>query len=50
MCNKGHNILEGISTRFFNCMAKNFLREMNELADTKAVKKIRKMSGKNATN
>ena len=50
MCNKGHNILEGIFIRFFNCMGKNLLREMNELAATKAVKKIRKMTGKNATN
>ena len=50
MCNKDHNILEGISIRFFNCMGKNLLREMNELAATKAVKKIRKMAGKNATN
>ena len=50
ICNKGHNILEGISIRFFNCMGKNLLREMNELAAAKAVKKIRKMTGKNATN
>ena len=49
MCNKGHNILEGVSIRFFNCMGKN-LREMNQLAGTKAVKKIHKMTGKNATN
>ena len=50
MCNTGHNILEGIFIRFFNCMGKNLLREMNELAAIKAVKKTRKMTGKNATN
>ena len=31
-------------------MEKKLLREMNELADTKAVRKRRKMTGKNATN
>ena len=50
MCNKGHNILEGISIRFFNWTGKNLLSKINELAATKAVKKIRKMTGKNATN
>ena len=28
MCSKGHNLLEGISTRFYNCMAKNVKRSM----------------------
>jgi len=50
MCNKGHDILRGVSIRFFNCMCKNLLREMNELETTKAARKIRKLTGKNALN
>ena len=28
MCSKGYNLLEGISARFYNCMAKNLMRSM----------------------
>ena len=50
MCDNGHNILTGFSVRFFNCMCKNLLREINELEATEATRKIRKIIGKNAKN
>ena len=31
MCEKGHNILEGISFRFFNTICKNLLRQINDV-------------------
>jgi len=50
MCEKGHNILEGIAIRFFNTMCKNLLREMNEHEPAKVARKIRKLAGRNAKN
>jgi len=48
--NKSHDVLRGVSIRFFNCMCKNLQREMNEFETKKAARKIRKLTGKNATN
>ena len=31
MCKNGHNILEGISVRFFNTMCKNVLHQLNDV-------------------
>ena len=44
MCAKGHNVLEGISSRFFNCMMKNFMRNMCEEDSRKSSRKIRKLT------
>ena len=50
MCSKGHNILEGIALRFFNCMCKNLLRSMNKVETGRVSRKIQKLTGKNAKN
>ena len=50
LCDRGHKLVEGISIRFFNCMCKNLLREVNEHEATMTARKIRKMSGKSASN
>ena len=47
MCSKGHNLLEGISARFFNCMAKNLIRSMRAEESSRASRKINKITGKN---
>ena len=44
VCEKGHNILEGISSRYFNCMCKNLIRQINSLQISKEVRKLRKFS------
>ena len=31
MCENGHNILQGISVRFFNTMSKNLFRQLNNV-------------------
>ena len=46
MCSNGHNILEGIALRFFNCMSKNLVRDFSESEALKSVRKIRKLTGK----
>ena len=49
MCNNGHQILDGIAVRFYNCMCKNLLRTMNECKNVSKVKrKMRKLTGNNA--
>ena len=45
MCSNGHNILEGISRRFFNCMVKIFMRNLCEKESSNSSKKIRKPNG-----
>ena len=47
MCSKGHNLLEGISARFFNCMAKNLMRSMRGEDSSRVSRKINKITGKN---
>ena len=47
MCSKGHNLLEGISARFFNCMAKNLIRSMRTEESSRASQKINRVTGKN---
>ena len=47
MCSKGHNLLEGISARFFNCMAKNLMRSMRAEKSSRVSRKINKITGKN---
>lgn len=44
MCANGHNILEGISKRFFNCMIKNLMRNLREEDSSKSSRKIRKLT------
>ena len=46
MCDEGHNILKGITTRFYNCMFKNMMRQLNDTEAVKASGKIRKLCGK----
>ena len=46
MCSKGHNLLEGISARFFNCMAKNLMRSMRAEESSRVSRKINKITGK----
>ena len=45
MCNNGHNIVEGIAVRFFNCMSKNLVRDISESEARKSSRKIRKLTG-----
>ena len=47
MCSKGHDLLEGISARFFNCMAKNLMRSMRAEESSRVSRKISKITGKN---
>ena len=51
MCEAGHNILEGISIRFFNnTMCKNLLMQINKSKTPSIARKIRKLTGRNALN
>ena len=50
LCEKAHNILKGISIRFFNTMSKNILRQVNDQQPSTTQRKIRKLTGKNASN
>ena len=43
MRSKGHNFLEGISTRFCNCLAKNLMRSMRAEESSKVSRKINKI-------
>ena len=45
MCGKGHNILQGITNRFFNCMVKNFIRTLCEEEIKKTSRKLNKLTG-----
>ena len=45
MCDNGHNILDGVALRFFNCMSKNLVRDISESETLKSVRKIRKLTG-----
>ena len=47
MCSKGYNLFEGISARFFNCMAKNLRRSMRAEESSRVSRKINKITGKN---
>ena len=40
MCSKGHNLLEGISTRFFNYMAENLMRSMRAEESSRVPEKL----------
>ena len=46
MCENGHNILEGISVRFFNTMSKNLLRQLNDVETASTVRKVCELTGK----
>ena len=50
MCENGPNILEGISVRFFSTMCKNLLRQLNDVETAITVRKVRKLTRKNASN
>lgn len=45
-CTKGHDILDGISQRFFNCMCKNMILKLSQEDSRKVYRKIQKLSGK----
>ena len=47
MCSKGHNLLESVSERPFNCMTKNLMRSMCAEESSRVSKKINKITGKN---
>ena len=44
MCAKGHNVVEKISGRFFNCLIKNFMRSMCEENNHKSFRKFCKLT------
>jgi hypothetical protein len=41
-CNKGHNLKEQISRRFFNCVAKNLARDLTAQANRQSDKSAKK--------
>ena len=43
ICSNGHDIIDGIAMRFFNCMCKNLVRDLNESESSRAARKIRKL-------
>ena len=45
MCAKGHNVLEEITGRFFNCMIKNFMRSMCKEDNHKSFRNFCKLTG-----
>lgn len=46
-CTFGHDLISEISMRFFNCMCKNFVHEMTEASNERAVKrKVAKLTNK----
>ena len=47
MCSKGHNLIEGIFARFFNCKAKHLMRIMRVEKSNRASQKAGKKTGKN---
>ena len=44
MFSKGHNLLEGVSARFFNCMAKTLMRSMRAEKSSRVFRKINKIT------
>lgn len=46
VCDKGHDILDGLAMRFFNCMMKNLVRSLSERSTKKVDSKIKKLTGK----
>lgn len=45
-CTEGHYFVPEISTRFFNCMAKNFVKNLSDASSAAAkAKKIKKLQG-----
>ena len=45
-CYKGHEIVEGVAMRFYNCMYKNFMKNISERSFGSGERKIRKLTGK----
>ena len=46
LCRNGHNLLQRVSTRFYNCMCKNLVRDLSERENSRSTRKIQKLSGK----
>ena len=46
LCHKGHEIVEGVAMRFFNCMCKNLMKNISERSSRSGERKIRKLTGK----
>ena len=44
LCSNGHNIVEGVSIRFYNCMCKNLIRQLTEKGRRGTSAKIRKLN------
>ena len=44
LCSNGHNIVEGVSIRFYNCMCKNLIRQLTEKGRGGTSAKIKKLS------
>ena len=44
LCSNGHNIVEGVSIRFYNCMCKNLICQLTEKGRRGISAKIRKLS------
>ena len=45
LCHNGHNLLEGVSARFYNCMCKNLVRDLSARESNRSTRKIQKLCG-----
>ena len=45
-CHKGHNLIDGMSIRFFNCLCKNSVKDISDRENNRFTSKVQKLCSK----